>query len=108
VAASDVGVSAFRHCRNRAAAQGAMLLVDLISKINKKYSIAVLVVIVGLFVTSTVIGTNYYYKVRWQPEQKIQMFKMLNSRIPSDKYLLSFDAFVVNQHTARARSIALK
>jgi len=84
-----------------AAAQGAMLLVDLISKINKKYSIAVLVVIVGLFVTSTVIGTNYYYKVRWQPEQKIQMFKMLNSRIPSDKYLLSFDAFVVNQHTAK-------
>jgi len=55
----------------------------------------------GICVGYCITGTNYYYSIRWQPEAKIKMFQMLNSRIPPDKYLLSFDPFVVDQHAAK-------
>jgi hypothetical protein len=84
-----------------AAAQGAMLLGDLFSKINKKYAVAAVVAVTSIFLVYLIIGTNYYYAVRWQPEAKIDMFKMLNSRIPPDKHLLSFDPFVVDQHESK-------
>ncbi|MDD5011511.1 MAG: hypothetical protein PHQ00_05260, partial [Phycisphaerae bacterium] len=84
-----------------AAAQGTMLVSDLISKVNKKYSAAAIVLITGIFLVFSIIGTNYYHAIRWQPDAKINMFKMLNSRIPPDKYLLSFDPFVVDQHESK-------
>jgi 4-amino-4-deoxy-L-arabinose transferase-like glycosyltransferase len=84
-----------------ATAQGTMLIGDLFAKINKKYSAAAVVVITGIFLIYTVIGTNYYYSIRWQPDAKIKMFQMLNSRIPPDKYLLSFDPFIVDQHSSK-------
>jgi hypothetical protein len=84
-----------------AAAQGTMLFADLVSKINEKCSIAAIALIAGIFVVFSVAGSNHYYAIRWQPDAKIQMLKMLNSRIPPDKYLLSFDPFVVNQHESK-------
>jgi hypothetical protein len=84
-----------------AAAQGTMLVSDFFAKINKRYAIAAMIIITGVFLSYSVAGTNYYYAIRWQPEAKVQMFKMLNSRIPPDKYLLSFDPFVVDQHESK-------
>jgi 4-amino-4-deoxy-L-arabinose transferase-like glycosyltransferase len=84
-----------------AAAQGIMLLSDLFTRINKKFAIAAIVVVTGIFLCFSIAGTNYYYAVRWQPEAKIKMFQMLNSRIPPDKALLSFEDFIVNQHESK-------
>jgi len=84
-----------------AAAQGTMLLSDLFARLNKKFAIAAIVVITGIFLIFSIAGTNYYYAIRWQPEAKIKMFQMLNSRIPPDKALLSFEEFIVNQHESK-------
>jgi hypothetical protein len=84
-----------------AAAQGTMLLSDLFARINKKFAIAAIVVVTGIFLCFSIAGTNYYYAVRWQPEAKIKMFKMLNKAIPPDKALLSFEDFIVNQHESK-------
>lgn len=84
-----------------AAAQGIMLLNDLFAGLNKKVTIATMVVIAGLFLSYLVAGTNYYYAIRWQPEAKIKMFQMLNRSIPPDKALLSFEDLMVNQHESK-------
>ena len=84
-----------------AAAQGIMLLSDLLVRLNKKVTIATMVVIAVLFLSYIVAGTNYYYAIRWQPEAKIKMLQSLNSRIPPDKPLLSFEDFIVNQHESK-------
>jgi hypothetical protein len=54
-----------------------------------------------ILLVSCIIGTHFYYAIRWQPEAKIKMFQMLNSRIPPDKALLSFEDFIVNQHESK-------
>ena len=84
-----------------AASQGTMLVGDLFAKINKKYAIMAIVIITGIFLIFSIAGTNYYYAVRWHPEAKIKMFKMLNQSIPPDKALLSFEDFIVNQHESK-------
>lgn len=84
-----------------AAAQGTMLFADFMLKINKRCYIAAIILIAGLFTAFSVVGTNHYYAIRWQPDAKINMLKMLNSRIPADKYLLSFDPFIVDQHESK-------
>jgi hypothetical protein len=84
-----------------AAAQGIMLLSDFFARINEKLAIAAIVVVTGIFLCFSVAGTNYYYAIRWQPEAKINMFKMLNKAIPPDKALLSFEDFIVNQHESK-------
>lgn len=88
-------------CVAIAASLGIFLLWDLIKKINVKIAFVTVVLILSLCVGYCIAGTNYYYAIRWQPEAKIRMFKMLNSRIPSDKYLLSFEPFIVNQHKSK-------
>jgi len=87
-----------------AAALGVMLLYDVLKKVNQKLAIAGTVVLVGVFFVSCMIGTNYYYAIRWQQPAKIEMFKMLNQKIPPDKYLLSFEDFIVDQHKAKQAS----
>jgi hypothetical protein len=84
-----------------AAAQGIMLLNDLFARINEKSAIAAIVVITGIFLIFSIAGTNYYYAIRWQPEAKIQMLKMLNKAIPPDKALLTFEDPIVNQHESK-------
>ena len=84
-----------------AAALAILMVYDLLKKINFKIAVTGATLLAMIFAVSCAAGTNYYYAIRWQPEQKINMFKMLNSRIPSDKYLLSFDPFIVNQHESK-------
>jgi 4-amino-4-deoxy-L-arabinose transferase-like glycosyltransferase len=88
-------------CIAIAASLGVFVVWDLIKTINAKVATTAVLVVLSVFTSFCIAGTNYYYAIRWQPEQKIQMFKMLNARIPADKYLLSFDAFIVDQHTAK-------
>ncbi len=84
-----------------AAALGVMSLADILKKFNRRVSTAGVVLLIGVFITACVIGTNYYYSVRWQPPEKIELFKMLNQKIPPDKALLSLEPFIVDQHKAK-------
>jgi hypothetical protein len=84
-----------------AASLSVLLLFDLLKKVNFKVAVAGVIILLGIFTCYCFAGTNYYFDIRWQPEAKIKMFQMLNSRIPSDKYLLSFDPFIVAQHPTK-------
>ena len=84
-----------------AAACGVMLVYDILKRANRKLSITTACALVGCFVIFSIMGTNYYYDMRWQPIEKINMFKQLNEQIPPDKSLLSFEDFIVNQHKSK-------
>ncbi len=84
-----------------AAALAVMLLGDLLRKINKTLANAAMVTLVATIFVCCIIGTNYYYNIRWQAPAKIKMFDMLNQKIPPDKALLSFESFIVDQHKAK-------
>jgi len=84
-----------------AAAQGVMLLGDVLKKINKKAAYTAMTVMVAVISIFCIKGVSYYYGIRWHPLAKIKMFEMLNKKIPQDKALLSFEPFVVDQHSAK-------
>jgi hypothetical protein len=84
-----------------AAALAILTIDEILKKIHRYFALAVDGLLVIIFLISCIIGTNYYYSIRWQPEAKIQMFKMLNRSIPPDKALLSFEDFIVNQHESK-------
>jgi 4-amino-4-deoxy-L-arabinose transferase-like glycosyltransferase len=88
-------------CVAVAASLGIFMLWDSIKKINFKIALVVVLAVLSICVGYCIAGTNYYYAIRWQPEAKIKMFQMLNARIPPDKYLLSFDPFIVAQHPSK-------
>jgi 4-amino-4-deoxy-L-arabinose transferase-like glycosyltransferase len=88
-------------CVAIAASLGIFMLWDSIKKVNFKIALVVVLTVLSICVGYCIAGTNYYYAIRWQPEAKIKMFQMLNSRIPPDKYLLSFDPFIVAQHPSK-------
>ena len=78
-----------------------MLLADILTKIHRRLAVACVVTLLTVFFVFCAMGTNYYYAVRWQPEAKIEMFKTLNKAIPPDKALLSYEDFIVNQHSSK-------
>jgi len=84
-----------------AAALGVILVVDLVKKVNRKLSLAAGGVLMCLFLVFCIKGTNFYYYVRWQRPEKIEMFKLLHDNIPPDKALLSYEDFIVEQHKAK-------
>ena len=87
-----------------AAAQGVMLLADILKRANKYVAIAAVLGLIALFSVYSVRGTNYYYGIRWQAPAKIEMLKMLNEKIPPDKGLLASDeSFIVYQHKAKGK-----
>ena len=84
-----------------AAASGVMLLWDVLKTVNRKVAAVTAAAVVGCIAVFCLMGANYYYDIRWQPVEKINMFKQLNAEIPSDKSLLSFEDFIVNQNEAK-------
>ncbi len=74
---------------------------DILKKTHRYLAFAADGLLVIILLISCIIGTHYYYAIRWQPEAKIKMFKTLNKAIPPDKALLSFEDFIVNQHEAK-------
>jgi hypothetical protein len=84
-----------------ASAMAVLLIGDVIRKINRRFGIAVMVILVGVIAGYCIAGTNYFHSIRWQPQEKIDMFEKLNERIPPDKSLLSFEDFIVNQHKSK-------
>ncbi|MHC4890179.1 MAG: ArnT family glycosyltransferase [Planctomycetota bacterium] len=84
-----------------AAAQGVMLLGDALKKINKIVAHIAMTALVAVFAVFCVIGIKHYYDIRWQTPAKIEMFEMLQKKIPPDKALLSWEPFIVNQHKAK-------
>ncbi len=80
-----------------AAALGVMVVYDALKKIHQWLAVGGAVALVGILFTFCVIGTNYYYGIRWQAEGRIEMFERLGKMIPPDKALLSFDAFIIDQ-----------
>ena len=84
-----------------AAALGVMLLCDIVGRFHQRLAVVCTLVVVGIFVVFCVIGTNYYFAIRWQAPTKIRMFKKFNEKIPADKSLLSYEDFIVNQHKSK-------
>jgi hypothetical protein len=84
-----------------AAALGVMVLADILKKVHPRLATAAVLGMIGLFFVFCTIGTNYYYAIRWQPPEKIRMFKMLNQKIRPNKALLSFESFIVYQHEVK-------
>ncbi len=84
-----------------AAAEGVMLLGDLLRKINKIVAYIAMTALVAVFAIFCVIGVKHYYYIRWQAPAKIEMFEMLQNKIPPDKALLSWEPFIVHQHKAK-------
>ena len=82
-------------------AMAILLIGDFVKKSNRKFSIIVMGIIIVVISGYCVQGTNYFHSVRWQSQAKINMFKKLNQQIPSDKALLSFEDFIVNQHKSK-------
>ena len=82
-------------------ALGVLLIKNLLERANRLLSNVCTVAIIAIIVVFCISGANYYYGIRWQPPGKIQMFKTLNSIIPPDKALLSFEDFIVDQHTSK-------
>jgi len=87
-----------------AAALGIMLLADILKKVHRRLPAVAIVSLVGVFSVFCMIGTNYYYSIRWQPLARINMLKMLNEKIPPDKALLTYEfknRYFVEQHEAK-------
>ncbi|MHC4195429.1 MAG: ArnT family glycosyltransferase [Planctomycetota bacterium] len=84
-----------------AAAQGVLVIADILKKIHPLPAVVSTIIFLGTSLGFCMVGTDYYYGIRWQPEAKIKMFKMLNELIPPDKALLSFEPFIVNQHESK-------
>jgi hypothetical protein len=80
-----------------AAALGVMVLADILKNIHQRLAVGGAVVLVGISSVFCMIGTNHYYSIRWQQPEKIEMFQMLNAKIPPDKALLSFEPHVIDQ-----------
>jgi len=84
-----------------ATALAIMLLADFLGRINRWAANVGVVLVVGIIFISCMTGLDYYYNIRWQSPNKIKMFKDLNRMIPPDKALLSFEHFIVNQHSVK-------
>jgi len=69
--------------------------------VNKRLAIGVVIVVLGTFAVFCMIGTNYYYDVRWQAPEKLKMFQRLSEKIPPNEALLSFEDFIVNQNASK-------
>ncbi|MGA1979767.1 MAG: hypothetical protein ABSG99_04270 [Sedimentisphaerales bacterium] len=82
-------------------ALGVLLIKDLLERANRLLANVCTTAIIAVIVIFCIGGANYYYGIRWQPTGKIEMFKTLNSVIPPDKALLSFEDFIVNQHASK-------
>lgn len=84
-----------------AVALAIMLLADFLGRINRWAANVGVVLVVGIIFISCMTGLDYYYNIRWQSPNKIKMFKDLNRMIPPDKAMLSFEHFIVNQHSVK-------
>ncbi|MCD4831849.1 MAG: hypothetical protein K8R02_08630 [Anaerohalosphaeraceae bacterium] len=84
-----------------ATALAILMVGDFIKRTNKKAGIVAIVLLVAMTASFCVVGTNHFHSVRWQAQAKVDMFKKLNSIIPLDKRLLSFEDFIVNQHKSK-------
>ena len=80
-----------------AAAQGILILVNIIRKISIRLVLSAAVVVMVVCIWFCAYGTKYYYSVRWQQPEKLEMFEELCELIPTDAALLSFDPFIIDQ-----------
>ncbi|MCK5225175.1 MAG: hypothetical protein KAQ89_00500 [Planctomycetes bacterium] len=78
-----------------------MLMTDILNKISTKTAKAAFVLAIGVLFIFCVRGTNYYYDRIDFPMKKVELFKMLNSQIPPDKQLLSFESFIRTQNKVK-------
>jgi hypothetical protein len=83
-------------------AAGGIQLVGLgLDKIKTGLGLYAQGILTAVILICCIIGSNNYYNIRHFSETKIEMLQKLNSMIPADKNLLSFEDFVVNQHKAK-------
>ena len=83
------------------AAGGVQLMGLIVDKIKLGAGYYAKGVLILIFLVVSIIGSNNYYSIRHFSETKVDLLKKLNSIIPANENLLSFEDFVVNQHKAK-------
>jgi len=84
-----------------AAALGAAWIAGMFAGIHRRAATAAFAGLLTLITVSCVKGVNYYYSIVDFPAAKAAMFKDLNSRIPPNEALLSYESFVRSQHPVK-------
>jgi hypothetical protein len=74
-----------------------MIAFDIIKKLNVYLSLVVSAALVIFICICCIYGIQYYYGIRWENPQRMQMFEYLNSKIPTDKALLSLEPYTIDQ-----------
>jgi len=69
--------------------------------------VIILVLLGALLAVPCLRGSAYYYSIRWQPAEKIAMWKQLNRLIPPDRPLLTFDALMDGLMTKQSEAKGL-
>lgn len=80
-----------------ATALSIIILFDILKKFNFILSIITPAALTILLCASCWLGIDYYYGLKWENPKRMEMFKLLNTKIPPDKTLLSFDPLTVDQ-----------
>ena len=74
---------------------------------NRYVAGAAVVAVLALLAVPCLRGSAYYYSIRWQPAEKIAMWKQLNRLIPPDRPLLTFDAMMDGLMTKQSEAKGL-
>jgi len=80
-----------------AAALAIMTVYDIVKKLNRIAAVIASIIITALLCASCAYGISYYYGIRWQSPERMEMFKYLNTIIPPDKSLLSLESHIIDQ-----------
>ena len=88
-----------------AAGLGVVAVGRLLGQVGRSLAAAGMAAVILLFAWQSVRGANAYYRIVWNPPQKIAMWQELNQLTPSDKKLATFDreldSLVVTQSAAK-------
>jgi len=87
-----------------AAALGIFVIADILAKIHTRLAKISTALLVAIITISCAKGLNYYYGINHFSPARVKLFTMLNQKIPPDKALLSYEAFIFDQHTAKEAS----
>lgn len=74
--------------------------------LGRRAAIAAAGLLVAGLLAGCLYGTSYYYGIRWQRPEMVEMFTRLRAMVPPDRALLSFEDYVFDQFPGvKARSM---
>jgi hypothetical protein len=73
--------------------------------VGRYVAVLVQAVLIVACAWACVVGAGYYYRIKWNPPQKIAMWRQLNRLVSPDRALMTFDAeldhLIVTEHKAK-------